>query len=87
MNIPEHIKQKITQTMFMNGGNTVSEKSAYRLGAEFGYSLAEDEKEKEITELKQRIKNVIDIKDEYKDMYFNATKEIERLKGLIEKMV
>jgi chromosome segregation ATPase len=39
--------------------------------------------DKENDELKQGIKNAIDVKDEYKDMYYNAAKIIEELKAEI----
>ncbi len=44
------------------------------------------EKEKECEELKQGIRNAIDIKDEYKDMYYNAAKIIEELKAENERL-
>jgi len=41
--IPENIKKKINDTMFMTGGNSDAEKSYYSMGAESGYSIAMEE--------------------------------------------
>jgi hypothetical protein len=39
----QHLKDKLKSTMIMTGGNTDAEKDFYERGAEFGYSLAEEE--------------------------------------------
>ena len=54
--IPEEVKQQINQSLFMNGGNSESEKNYYQLGAEYGYSLKCAEKDDGI----ERLKGLID---------------------------
>lgn len=73
------IDTEINNTMFMTGGNTDAEKSFYAMGAKFGYSLS-------VKEIEERPK--VDWEMEYWKQFNEndgLTKEIERLKGLIEK--
>lgn len=58
--IPEDIKKKLNDSMFMKGGNTESEKSYYAQGFNDGYSLQLEEKDKEIERLKGLIRKAHD---------------------------
>jgi predicted RNase H-like nuclease (RuvC/YqgF family) len=90
--IPTEVMEKIENKFPVETGwNIMDTSSISRHAAIFGYRLASpcalcEGKEKEIAELNQGIKNAIDVKDEYKDMYYNAAKIIEELKAENERL-
>ncbi len=76
----EEVKQKIEETLFMTGGNSESEKGAFKTGAEYGYGLAQEEIHTLSGFLKERIKR----DDERQAEIARLTAQNQRMIGLIE---
>lgn len=84
--IPEEVKQKIADSMFMNGGNTLEEKCMYESAAYFGYSLSStalSEANKRIGELESQLQKSIDLYNCQNNAILKRDELITNLEGLL----